>query len=121
MAVIDNEHYGETGMQRTHTSAGVDLAGIALQSGFREAATVRNANELNPAVSLLGRAIGPVLVVLKVSTTKDPLVLPSWDGPYTSKCASARPCSVRRARHKRHSGRNPMSNLPRFQMLAARK
>ncbi len=82
VAVIDNEHYGETGMQRTHTSAGVDLAGIALQSGFREAATVRNANELNPAVSLLGRAIGPVLVVLKVSTTKDPLVLPSWDGPY---------------------------------------
>jgi len=82
VAVIDNEHYGETGMQRTHTSAGVDLAGIALQSGFREAATVRHGNELNPAASLLGKAIGPVLVVLKVSTTKDPLVLPSWDGPY---------------------------------------
>src|ERR671930_2222264 len=25
IVVIDNEHYGETGMQRTHTAAGVDL------------------------------------------------------------------------------------------------
>jgi thiamine pyrophosphate-dependent acetolactate synthase large subunit-like protein len=82
VAVIDNEHYGETGMQLTHTSAGVDLAGIALQSGFREAATVRDTGELIRALLLLGKATGPVLVVLKVSTTKDPLVLPSWDGPY---------------------------------------
>jgi thiamine pyrophosphate-dependent acetolactate synthase large subunit-like protein len=82
VAVIDNEHYGETGMQRTHTSAGADLAGIALQSGFRETATVRNTGELIRALLLLGKAIGPVLVVIKVSTTKDPLVLPSWDGPY---------------------------------------
>src|SRR6266540_1660932 len=27
--VIDNEHYGETGMQCTHTSTAVDLAGVA--------------------------------------------------------------------------------------------
>jgi hypothetical protein len=33
--VIDNERYGETGGQRTHTSAGVDLAGIARAAGFR--------------------------------------------------------------------------------------
>src|SRR5882757_6045291 len=36
IAVIDNEHYGETGMQRTHTSAGVDLAGIAHSAGFEQ-------------------------------------------------------------------------------------
>jgi thiamine pyrophosphate-dependent acetolactate synthase large subunit-like protein len=82
VAVIDNEHYGETGMQRSHTSAGVDLAGIALQAGFRETAIVRDTAELSRALPLLSRAIGPVLVVLKVSATKDPLVMPSWDGPY---------------------------------------
>ncbi len=82
VVVIDNEHYGETGMQRTHTSAGVDLAGIARLAGFRETATVRDAAELDRAVPLLHKATGPVLAVLKVSTAKDPLVLPSWDGPY---------------------------------------
>ena len=29
IVVLDNEHYGETGMQETHTGHGVDLAGMA--------------------------------------------------------------------------------------------
>lgn len=82
VAVIDNEHYGETGMQRTHTSAGVDLAAIARAAGFCETATVRQSGELAAAIAMLYRAKGPVLAVLKVSTARDPLVLPTWDGPY---------------------------------------
>lgn len=82
IAVIDNERYGETGMQRTHTSAGVDLAGIARTAGFRQTATVRQMAELDGAIPMLHAAIGPVLVVLKVSTARDPLVLPTWDGPF---------------------------------------
>jgi thiamine pyrophosphate-dependent acetolactate synthase large subunit-like protein len=78
--VIDNEHYGETGMQRTHTSAGVDLAGIALRCGFPQSVTVRRRVELDNAVSILYTAKGPVLVVLKVSSARDALVLPAWDG-----------------------------------------
>ncbi|HET9245468.1 MAG TPA: thiamine pyrophosphate-dependent enzyme, partial [Xanthobacteraceae bacterium] len=61
IAVIDNEHYGETGMQPTHTSAGVDLAGIALTCGFRQTATVRHVSELEAAVPMLHTAKGPVL------------------------------------------------------------
>jgi thiamine pyrophosphate-dependent acetolactate synthase large subunit-like protein len=80
VVVVDNERYGETGMQPTHTSAGADLAGIAQSSGFRGTATVRRAAELDDAVSLLRMAKGPVLVVLKVSSARDPLVLPPWDG-----------------------------------------
>src|ERR1043166_5359183 len=45
VVVIDNEHYGETGMQQSHTSAGVDLAGIALTCGFRQTATVRQVSQ----------------------------------------------------------------------------
>jgi thiamine pyrophosphate-dependent acetolactate synthase large subunit-like protein len=82
IAVIDNEHYGETGMQPTHTSAGIDLAGIARTCGFRQTATVRQASELDAAVPILYTAQGPVLVVLKVSSARDPLVLPPWDGPF---------------------------------------
>jgi thiamine pyrophosphate-dependent acetolactate synthase large subunit-like protein len=82
IAVIDNEHYGETGMQRTHTSAGVDLAGIARTASFRQTATVRQMADLDNAIAMLHAAMGPVLVVLKVSTARDPLVLPTWDGPF---------------------------------------
>jgi thiamine pyrophosphate-dependent acetolactate synthase large subunit-like protein len=80
LVVIDNEHYGETGMQRSHTGAGVDLAGIALGCGFRWTATVRQAGELEEVVPILHTAEGPIAVVLKVSSDRDPLVLPSWDG-----------------------------------------
>jgi thiamine pyrophosphate-dependent acetolactate synthase large subunit-like protein len=78
--VIHNEHYGETGMQRTHTSTAVDLAGVALACGFRWSATVRQMRELDDAVATLHTAKGPILVVLKVSAARDPLVLPPWDG-----------------------------------------
>jgi thiamine pyrophosphate-dependent acetolactate synthase large subunit-like protein len=80
--VIDNEHYGETGMQRTHTSSAVDLAGAALACGFPCSATVRQMRELDDAVPTLQAAKGPILVVLKVSATRDPLVLPPWDGAF---------------------------------------
>jgi thiamine pyrophosphate-dependent acetolactate synthase large subunit-like protein len=80
--VIDNEHYGETGMQRTHTSTAVDLAAVALACGFRWSATVRQMQQLDDAAPTLRTAKGPILLVLKVSATRDPLVLPPWDGAF---------------------------------------
>lgn len=80
IAVIDNERYGETGMQPTHTAAGVDLAGMARTAGFRTTATIVVPSELDDGISKLRNAPGPVLVVFKVSAARDPLVLPSWDG-----------------------------------------
>jgi thiamine pyrophosphate-dependent acetolactate synthase large subunit-like protein len=80
VAVLDNERYGETGMQLTHTASGVDLASIALGAGFAQAATVRHMAELDNAIPLLHAGTGPVLFVVKVGTEHDPLVLPSWDG-----------------------------------------
>jgi Thiamine pyrophosphate enzyme, C-terminal TPP binding domain len=81
IVVIDNEHYGETGMQRTHTAAGVDLAGIARVAGFRTTATISDPAECDAAAMMLRSAASPVMVVFKVSAASDPLVLPSWDGP----------------------------------------
>ena len=80
IAVIDNEHYGETGMQATHTGAGVDLAGIANMAGFRTTLTVSAAGECAAAASELRTAPGPVMVVFKVAAAHDPMVRPSWDG-----------------------------------------
>src|SRR5205823_9796893 len=36
IAVFDNGHYGETGMQASHTADGVALVGIAQACGFKE-------------------------------------------------------------------------------------
>jgi thiamine pyrophosphate-dependent acetolactate synthase large subunit-like protein len=80
IAVIDNERYGETGMQTTHTAAGVDLAGMARAAGFPVAATIARESELNGVNELLRRAAGPALVVIKVDAARDPFVLPPRDG-----------------------------------------
>ncbi len=79
IVVIDNEHYGETGMQATHTQFGVDLAGMAKAAGFRTTATVRTAPELKTVIPQLYLR-GPVFVDIKVAAANAPLVLPPRDG-----------------------------------------
>jgi thiamine pyrophosphate-dependent acetolactate synthase large subunit-like protein len=80
VAVIDNEQYGETGMQQTHTASGVDLAGIAAKAGFPVTATVATEQQVPDAIAALRSAAGPVFVAFKVSADRDPLVLPPRDG-----------------------------------------
>jgi len=80
IAVIDNERYGETGMQATHTASGVDLAAVAAGCGFRSARAVRTSHELEAATKELLAGRGPVLAQIKVVAEKLPLVLPPRDG-----------------------------------------
>ncbi len=82
IVVIDNESYGETGMQKTHTHHGVDLAGLAAAAGFSASRTIYSRDELEETVSVLYAASGPVLAVVKVKATLAPTVLPPRDGPY---------------------------------------
>jgi thiamine pyrophosphate-dependent acetolactate synthase large subunit-like protein len=82
VAVLDNEHYGETGMQASHTARGVDLAGIAKSAGFPSAVTVGNADDLAGWVRDLYGAPGPVFGVVKVAATQPPLIVPARDGSY---------------------------------------
>ena len=58
VVVLDNEHYGETGNQPTHTADGVDLAGVAAAAGF--AHTFRVDDETTLATAQPSR---PVLVI----------------------------------------------------------
>ncbi|OGA17140.1 MAG: aldehyde dehydrogenase [Betaproteobacteria bacterium RIFCSPLOWO2_02_FULL_66_14] len=80
VAVIDNERYGETGMQSTHTAQGVDLAAVAKACGFGDARVVWRKSGLKAAVRALRASPGPVLVQFKVVAEKLPLVLPPRDG-----------------------------------------
>ena len=80
IAVIDNERYGETGMQSTHTAHGVDLAAVARGCRFSSAHIVRERKEFESARAELLGGVGPILVQIKVLAEKLPLVLPPHDG-----------------------------------------
>ena len=80
VVVIDNERYGETGMQRTHTSAGVNLAKVAQACGFKAARQVRTASQLAALRTDVLRPSGPFFAQVKVVAEKIPLVLPPRDG-----------------------------------------
>lgn len=82
IAVIDNEHFGETGMQPTHTHAGLDLAAVASAAGFPATAVATDDGSLARATALIRETPGPVLAVIKANTAKQPLVMPPKDGAY---------------------------------------
>ena len=80
IVVFDNERYGETGMQATHTAGAVDLVGIAKACGFKVTAQVKTEAELQAALPLIKETKGPVFVDIKVRTESLPFILPSKDG-----------------------------------------
>ncbi len=80
LVVIDNERYGETGMQATHTASGVDLAAVAKACGFRDSRKISHGNEIKSLHSLIHKQKGPNFAQVKVVAEKLPLVLPPHDG-----------------------------------------
>lgn len=69
---VDNERYGETGNQLTHTSMGTDLALTAKGLGIRNVMTVTAPDQIEAAGRELRRTDGPTFVYLKVSDAKPP-------------------------------------------------
>jgi thiamine pyrophosphate-dependent acetolactate synthase large subunit-like protein len=80
VVVIDNERYGETGMQRTHTAFGVDLAGVARACGFSKSETITTAKGVGALRARIHKGAGPNFAAIKVLDEKLPLVLPPHDG-----------------------------------------
>jgi len=75
ICVFDNERYGETGMQETHTASGADLAAIA-------AGCVTTPEELDSARKTLHETPGPVFQLIKVRAEQLEFALPPKDGAY---------------------------------------
>jgi thiamine pyrophosphate-dependent acetolactate synthase large subunit-like protein len=82
IVVLDNERYGETGMQESHTAHGVDLAAAALACGFAEAGIIRTPLQIAAVCSGIRENRGPLLYQVKVKRDPVPLVLPPRDGAY---------------------------------------
>ena len=80
VVVLDNEHYGETGMQLTHTAHGVDLEGVARAAGIRVAGTIRDRAGLGKVLPVILKRPGPVFYDIKVRAENLDFVLPPKDG-----------------------------------------
>jgi thiamine pyrophosphate-dependent acetolactate synthase large subunit-like protein len=80
VVVLDNARYGETGMQPSHTAAGIDFAAMALACRFRRALTVTRREEVADVRKLLHSGQGPILVNAKIKPDDVARVLPLRDG-----------------------------------------
>lgn len=82
VVVLDNERYGETGMQLSHTAFGVDLAAVAKACGFTSTTMVTAIGQIARLRADIHRADGPLFAQVKVTADKLALVLPPRDGAH---------------------------------------
>lgn len=92
ICVLDNEKFGETGNQATHTSprnngptdsgAGTDLAMIARGCGITDCVTVTEKSEVAQLVKDLRTKKGPIFRLVKVMVEKLDFVMPPQDGAH---------------------------------------
>ena len=63
IVVLDNGHFGETGMQKSHTSYGINLCKIAEASKFEFFFDVVSNNDLENLIEILPPEKGPILQI----------------------------------------------------------
>lgn len=94
--ILDNEHFGETGMQDSHTGRGINFATIAAAAGFETARTIATLEGVDALTRELEEAAtGPRLFVLKIEAKNLPRSLPPRDATYI------------KTRFRAHLGLNP--------------
>ena len=82
LVVLDNEHYGETGMQPSHTHFGIDLAASAKACGFAASIMASTMQQVTALREDIHRSEGPLFAQIKIAADKLPLVLPPRDGTH---------------------------------------
>lgn len=82
IVVMDNEQFGETGQQRTHTAMGADLARVASGCGIEQVRTLRDASELQALRREIHSLEDILFAVVKIAPGQLMRVLPPRDGAY---------------------------------------
>jgi thiamine pyrophosphate-dependent acetolactate synthase large subunit-like protein len=78
--VFDNQHYGETGMQPSHTDSGVDLVGVARACGIAQTLEVRDQAGVETLAGLIGSFRETLFARVRIAADEPTRVLPSKDG-----------------------------------------
>jgi len=83
IAVLDNGHYGETGMQQSHTSFGTSLTRAAAACGIADSRDVHDLTALREFRGLLADTrSGPRFATIRIKADSPPRALPPKDGVY---------------------------------------
>lgn len=82
IVVLDNGHFGETGMQRSHTSLGTNLSAVARACGIVNAYEVHEAQAVAQVVQGVHQRDAVILAQVFVKADDLPRALPSRDGVY---------------------------------------
>jgi thiamine pyrophosphate-dependent acetolactate synthase large subunit-like protein len=83
IVVLDNGHFGETGMQRSHTGLGVDLHEIAGAAGLAASIELREMTEVVAYRAELRKVSGgPRFATVRIAPGNPPRALPARDGVY---------------------------------------
>ncbi|MGR9459434.1 thiamine pyrophosphate-dependent enzyme (plasmid) [Rhizobium leguminosarum] len=81
--VLDNHHFGETGMQSSHTGKGIAFDRIAGAAGFADTAELRSLEDVDALLDRLRLpSSGPRLFVLKIHAENLPRSLPPRDAVF---------------------------------------
>lgn len=82
IAVLDNGHFGETGMQVSHAGFGISLDKVAATCGFSWTSEIRDMDGVHDLRERLASREGVKLATLKIRAENPPRVLPPRDGGY---------------------------------------
>jgi thiamine pyrophosphate-dependent acetolactate synthase large subunit-like protein len=83
IVVLDNEVYGETGGQASHTAANVDLVGVARACGISDARAIATMADIEAfAPTMQDISAGPRFVSFKIDSANLERVLASRDGTF---------------------------------------
>ncbi len=83
IVVLDNEAYGETGGQMSHTASAVNLVGVAQACGIADTSTLETMAEIEAfASSLRDVSAGPRFASVKIDAANLERVLSNRDGTF---------------------------------------
>jgi thiamine pyrophosphate-dependent acetolactate synthase large subunit-like protein len=83
IVVLDNEVYGETGGQASHTGANTDLVGVARACGINDARSMATLSEIKAfAASMQDVSAGPRFASIKIDGANLERVLANRDGTF---------------------------------------
>lgn len=82
IAVLDNGHFGETGMQESHCGRGIELDRVAAECGFAWTARIEDMAGVEVLRTQAATRSGPKLATIKILAENPPRVLPPRDGVY---------------------------------------
>lgn len=82
IVVLDNGHFGETGMQRSHTSLGTDLVAVAKGFGIANAFGIDGVERCNDVAEHAASRRATTFVRVAIQLNEPPRALPPRDGTY---------------------------------------